>query len=238
MRARRKSIVIGIPSFGTVSLRWAMAYGQIVTPMNSICPRVAEVGYPVDVARNRIVSRALEMDSDPTHILFIDDDVIVSGHCLLQLLKADKDIVAGVYYTKSVYAEPLMFAPPGEGTLDYVPGSGLHRVWGHGMGLTLIRTEVFRRLRDEIDLGVDSQGNPRWYHTSGDEPDDEQCTEDLWFCRNAQAIGYERWVDTSPHAFGWHFDAKHNQGYPISQWDEYLKTGAATFEVPDFAEVD
>lgn len=229
---RRKNVLIGIPTLGTVSTRWAMAYAALCTPMNSACPRACEVGLPVDQARNKIARLAI--DSDATHVLFVDDDVLIHPHALLQLLAADKDIVSGVYFTKGEFSEPLIFGDPGEGTMPYVPNSGLHEAYGHGMGLTLIRASVFREMRARIDLGTDPRGNPRWFYPSGDVPGEGlRATEDLWFLANAHEAGFKCFVDTHPYAFGWHFDARAQQGYPARQWAQYLESGRVEFEVPD-----
>lgn len=47
----------------------------------------------IDTARNTTAKIALETESD--YVLFIDDDVLIPKDALFQLLKADKDIVAG-----------------------------------------------------------------------------------------------------------------------------------------------
>lgn len=230
----RKYIVIGIPTRGTVSARWALAYAALCTPMNTAVPRVCEVGLPVDQARNKIVRIALDLPDAATHILFLDDDVIMHPHLLLQLLKADRDIVSGVYFTKGEPSEPLIFGEPGEGTAVYVPGSGLHKVYGHGMGMALIRTGVFRTMQEKLDLGTDARGNPRWFYTSGDVPGEGlRATEDLWFLGRAHEAGFDCWVDTHPFALGWHFDMATQEGYPAPQWRQYLDTGCPQFEVPD-----
>ncbi len=233
---KRNHIVIGIPTLGTVSMRWAIAYGSICTPMNTVVARIVKEGLPVDQARNDIVVKTLALSGEPTHLMWIDDDVIVHPHCLLQLLKAAKDIVSGIYFSKSEHSEPLAFRPPSQGILDYIPGSGLHEVWGHGMGLTLVRTDIYRVMLDKVDLGKDERGNPRWYYTSGDEPGEGlRCTEDMWFCAKAHDAGFQCWVDMNPYALGWHYDYRTQQGYPRTQWHQYLHTGEVSFEVENEA---
>jgi hypothetical protein len=229
----RKHIIIGIPTLGVVSTRWALAYAALATPMNTVVARIIKEGLPVDQARNDIVAKTLALDGQPTHLMWLDDDVIPHPHCLLQLLRAGRDIVSGVYFTKSEESEPLIFATPGHGTLEYVPGSGLHRVWGHGSGLTLVRTDVYRRMQP-MDLGTDLRGNPRWYYTSGDQPGEGlRCTEDLWFCMKAAEAGYSCWVDMHPFALGWHYCYRRKTGYPEKQWRQFLETGEASFDVSD-----
>lgn len=217
-------------------MRWALAYAQIAAPMNTAVGRIVEQGFEVGVARNRIVARALDLSTAPTHILFIDDDVIVNPYSLLRLLEDDLDIVGGYYFTKEHVSEPLAFLPPGEGVLPYVPNSGIHKVWGIGMGLTLIRTDVFREMAKQLDLGKDVQGNPRWFYTEGNVPGEDRTTEDLWFCRHAHEAGFDVHIDSSSHVFGWHYCKDRQVGFPEDQWNEYVKTGSMTWHVPELVE--
>ena len=225
--------MIGLPTLGKVSMRWAIAHRGIRSPMNCAVGELIEQGRPVDIARNRIVKLAIEM-KDPTHVLFIDDDVLVHPHCLIQLLKNDVDIVSGVYFSKGDASEPLIFNEPGYGTMEYVPGTGLHKVWGHGMGLTLIKMDVFRRMSETVNLGTDELGSPRWFFTEGDEPGSgRQMTEDLWFCEKANEAGFDRHVDMSWWCFGWHYCMERETAFPEEQWKQFQQGKTVTFSFSD-----
>lgn len=231
---KRKYIVIGTPSFGTVSAQWAAAYRTLATPMNSQCFMNFKIGLEVGTARNAIVAETLAMDPQPTHVFFLDDDVVPPTPFLIrQLIKDDKPIVSGVYFTKNEFSEPVALLGHGEGTLTYIPGSGLHEVKVPSMGCCLIQTEVFRKMRDECDLGTDELGNPRWYLTRGDDPGEPDATEDSWFCDHAREAGYATYVDTSPYCFCWHWDNATNSAFPRPQWEEFQKTKSVSWEVPD-----
>lgn len=227
-------ILIGTPSFGVVSIRWSAAYRHISAPMNVGCFSSIKIGLEVGLARNLIVAEALEMDPAPSHIFFLDDDVIpITNNPIRQLIKHDEPIVSGVYFTKSEFSEPVALLGPSEGTLKYVPGTGLHEVCVPSMGICLIQTDVFRRIAENCDIGTDKLGNPRWYYTAGDEPGEIDHTEDAWFCANARKAGYKCLVDTSPHAFAWHWDEKSKVAFPIPQWEEFQKSNTLSWEVPD-----
>jgi len=230
----RKSIVIATPSFGKVSIRWAQNFRALATPMNSLCPCISEVGFPVDVARNRIVKISLGLECKPSHIFWLDDDVLCHPYSMLQLIAAKKDVIGGVYFTKDDHAEPLIFDEQYSSPSPYIPNSGIRKTWACGGGLTLVKTEVYRKMLDTLDLGKDDMGNPRWYYTSGDKPDESyRCNEDMWFADKANESGHEVWIDTSMMAFGWHYDIGAEKGYPTAQWAQYLATGKADWEVPD-----
>lgn len=242
----RDFIAMGIPTFGTVSIFWASrAFGMLRHPMNRVLRHYLILGSEVGVARNEIVAKALAVEEqDPgvrcSHVFFLDDDVLVHPECLLKLLAHELPIVSGLYFAKSAVPQALVLMEEGVAK-RWRPGD-LVDCWAHGMGLTLIDATVFRRLRDETDLGVDSQGNPAWYATTRDialvtsdgKPLIGNQTEDVTFLRRAAALGYQPRVDTSPQAFGFHWAHAEQRAYPLKQWWEFQKTGKITWtDTPD-----
>jgi hypothetical protein len=108
------------------------------------------------------------------------------------------------------------------------------------MGLTLVRTDVYRRMARECDLGRDRYGRPAWYRTTGAETATVEDgvmwmggTEDLYFLDAAGRLGYRPIVDTSRLAFGWHYDRERRQGYPKKQWGQRLRGEPIVWDTPD-----
>lgn len=241
-RGPREVIVVGIPTFGMVSVYFMGRLYNLRMPMNRIVRQVYCVGKEVGDARNEIVSKALQIEQDdPTmrcsKILFLDDDVLCHQDALLKLLSHNRPIVSGLYYTKSAVPTPLVLHGEFGGTAtSWTPGD-LVECWAHGMGLTLVDAEVFRRLRDETDLGVDKHGYPAWFKTTRDDalvksdgtPAITNQTEDVYFLRRAASLGYAPAVDTSFETFGWHFDHKTFTAYPSAQWREFCAHGTVTW---------
>lgn len=225
----RKCIVIGIPSFGTVSTYWAQAYRSLRIPMNSVSHEIFKLGLEVGQARNLIVSETLRDFSEASHIFFLDDDVIPHACCLLQLLEAKKPIVGGVYYVKELFGSPLIFGPPCEGMIDYIPGTGLQQVYAVGGGFVLIETDIFRMMQENLDLGTDDLGNPKWFQTL----DESKMNEDYYFFNRAAELNIECWIDMSSYTFAWHFDIHKQKGYPQKQWEEYIQKGTASWKISD-----
>jgi hypothetical protein len=238
--APRPVIALGIPSFGMVHLFFTARLLNLRMPMNRIVRHFYIVGKEVGDARNEIVAKALAIeDNDPSlrcsHVFFIDDDVLFHPDVLLKLLSHDRDIVSGLYYTKSSVPTPLVLHGDFGGTArDWTPGD-LVECAGHGMGLTLINADVFRKMRD--CLSVDAHGYPEWFKTTKDSsllrpdgiPQMFNQTEDMAFLTKAAALGYQPAVDTSASAFGWHLDTKAQTAYPAAQWKEFLATGKVTW---------
>jgi len=239
-------VALGIPSLGTISMHWAASFSDLCWPMNYGVAKFFVLGKAVAEARNEIVARALAWatgDDEITHLFFLDDDVLVGRSALPTLMSRHVPIVSGVYFNKGSACEPLIFPASLGGTDPFIPDR-FYRVWGHGMGLTLIRMEVFRRMRDELDLGQDEFGNPMWFRTirhesflCGKHEAALNQSEDLYFCELAEKLDIPRYIDTSRAAFGWHFDRHSQVGYPIQQWREYHDTDQMTWQTPDGQQV-
>jgi len=242
----KEFIAIGIPTYGTVDIFWATrAFGMLRHPMNRDVRQYIILGQEVGLARNEIVAKALAVEkSDPTkrcsHVFFIDDDVYLHPESLLKLLSDARPIVGGLYFAKTQVPQALVLMEDGVET-KWFPGE-IVDCWAHGMGMTLIQADVFRRLRDETDLGTDARGNPNWFETQQDAPvlkaDGTPAfhshTEDVAFLRRAAALGYQPGVDTSAPAFGFHYSRAEQRGYPLKQWFEFQQHGRITWtDTPD-----
>lgn len=239
----RPVIALGIPSFGMVHLFFAARLYNLKMPMHRIVRHFYIVGKEVGQARNEIVARALQIEQDDpslrcSHVFFLDDDVLCHPEALTKLLAHQLPIVSGLYYAKTQVPTPLVLHGDYGGVArSWTPGDVVPCA-GHGMGLTLIDADVFRRLRDETDLGVDAGGHPNWFTTRRDEsilradgvPAVMNQTEDMAFLERAKALGYQPHVDTSAQAFGWHLDTRTMAAFPSKQWAEFTTAGTVTWE--------
>ncbi len=200
------AIVVGIPTFGMVSHYFAQARQSQQFPLVSSSMDYYVLGKPIAEARNEIVDYALRMDAN--YIYWLDDDVIPPADAFLKLWKHQKDIINGVYWSKSNPPMPLLF----RGHLD-MPYLNWHvgdliEIDAAGNGLTLVKTEVYRKISETV-------GGP-WYSTEyGSFPGVKQTpynnTEDLYFYWKAKQAGYKIWADTSVQAM--HFDKNNNVMY-------------------------
>lgn len=238
----REFIAFGVPSFGLVHLFWVQGLMGLRMPMNRIVRHFHIFGKEVGDARNEIVARALAVEErEPglrcSHVFFLDDDVLIHPDALVQLMSHDRDIVSGLYYAKCAVPTPLILDDDFGGTVrSWSPGD-LVECAGHGMGLTLIKAEVFRRMRDAGALGVDPFGHPAWFKTTRDHlvrgsgaPVMVNQTEDMAFLDKARALGYRPCVDTSNATFGFHWQQSERRAYPLKQWAEVQAKGTITWE--------
>lgn len=238
---RPKMICLCTPSLGTVSMWWARALTSIAWPQNigkyihfiqdDKADEIAET-------RNRIVSEILALEDKHNvaidSLFWVDDDVIVTAGSLLQLYSHQRPIASGVYFTKGEPSNPLIYPERLGGVSPFVPDR-VFEVWGHGMGLALVKAEVYKKLAKQV--GKDKYGRPAWYKTNREFKVmngmlDCGGTEDLYFCDKAGKRGYQPLVDCSKHAFGWHYDLKAGVGYPRRQWGQWAKQQSVTWQTP------
>lgn len=202
------AVVVGIPTFGMVSHFFAQARQSQQFPLVSSSMDYYVKGKPIAEARNEIVEYALRMDAD--YIYWLDDDVIAPADSFLKMWKHQKDIVNGVYWSKSNPPMPLLF----RGHLE-MPYLNWHvgdfiEIDAAGNGLTLVKTDVYRKISETV-------GGP-WYSTEyGSFPGVKQTpynnTEDLYFYWKAKQAGFKIWADTSIQAF--HYDKNSDVMYQM-----------------------
>ncbi len=239
---KTRIIAVCIPTLGLLHVNWVAAFMELIWPLNTGKAQLFVTGKSVAEARNETVARALSIeneDREVTHLFWIDDDVIIPRTALLQLLRHRRSIASGVYFTRAELGEPLIFPNAGGGTLEFIPDRAFE-VWGHGMGLTLVETEVYRKMQQELDLGTDQFGYPAWYRTTGGEDCkvekqilDSGGTEDLYFLDRAGKIGFTGFVDCTANAFGWHHERKSNKGYPEKQYKQMKKGQPIVWETSE-----
>ena len=134
-------------------------------------------GCYVEDNRNGCVQYALNTGIDFTHFLWIDGDMIFPGDALVRLLAHDKDIVGANYRQRTPpYKHAGVYEDRSGAPLSQ---SGLHRMIQLPTGLMLVRFDIYRKMPYPwFKPGLHSE--PR---------------DDIYFCRQATAMGYEIWAD-------------------------------------------
>lgn len=173
-------------------------------------------------ARNILAARFLQ--SQATHLLFIDADIGFHPDTVTRLLAADKDVASAVYpkkaYNWSIIEGKLRencSEPVHMMGLDYnmnlegntaTAENGFVRVLDAATGFMLIKRHVLERMNEMYagslacvnDLpGLDSPGYVKEYVALFDcmiDPDTRRyLSEDFAFVRRAQQAGFEIWAD-------------------------------------------
>lgn len=150
-------ILIGSPMTGSLRAEWVLGrYGQVIPCNWAVNEQIqwinsySPIRFQVADARNLIVANLLEMKKE--WLFFIDHDVILPPTTFITIndymIRKEYPIVSGLYFTKSVPSEPLIYR--GMGTGYYSKWKMGDKVWvsGHGMGCTLIHSSILKEMWD------------------------------------------------------------------------------------------
>jgi hypothetical protein len=146
-------ILIGTPTCGIVRMEWVNARFGATIPCNwshidvlqSISPYVP-IGYSVADAENLTAKVVVEGGFE--WFLSIEDDNVIPRDAFIRInkymVKGDVPVVSGLYFTKSVPPEPIMYR--GFGTGYYADWKMGDKVWVTGVpfGFTLIHSSLIK----------------------------------------------------------------------------------------------
>lgn len=213
-----KSLFIGLPIYGQVDPNFFKSCLKLVAEFSvnsSILPWIGDSLIPR--ARNAITSRFLE--SDCTHLLMIDSDLIFSNEQISRIASHDEDIVSGFYPKKQ--EGPCQMVCNSLDTAVSPRENGLLEIKYAGTGFICIARRVFEAMihayRDTIEYVPDQQpGRTEWdlwpvgvYKFPNGKS--RYLSEDWFFCQRAIDLGFKVWADT-------HILLKHSGTaiYPLS----------------------
>lgn len=191
-------------------------------------------------ARNVLTHQFLE--SQATHLMWIDADIGFNAMDIITMLIADKDIVCGIYprreidwagvsqaveagvppeelsnYAGSFAIKPLDSSVEGQET----DADGLFEIEGGGTGFMLIKRCVFDALSEDVsdyvsDYLPDRRMIKEFYSTTIEPGSGRLIAEDYHFCRQARNHGFKvyaaPWVHLK-HAGTYVFDRRFDPGW-------------------------
>jgi len=169
-------------------------------------------GFTVADSRNFLVNKAIKEGID--YIFFVDDDVLIPRNGLVQLVSHKADIVGGFYYRKyhplesvgmhvnendePVPIEVLTNNMIKDGKNGYKIGDVIHDTLVLPSGITLIKTDVFKRM------------DAPWYRTCTIKGR-ATITEDTYLCQKLRDLKYD--IITDLGVQGVHIDKQRNLLY-------------------------
>jgi hypothetical protein len=184
-------------------------------------------------ARNVLTHQFLE--SNATHLMWIDSDIGFNATDIVSMLIADRDIVCGIYPKKEVdwarVAEAARAGAPPEELRNHAglfaikllddsadglaaDPDGLLEIAAGGTGFMLIKRGVFDALSDVVpEYAPDERPIKEFYATTTDAESGRLITEDYHFCALARGHGFKiyaaPWVrlgHAGTYVFDHHFD--------------------------------
>lgn len=154
----RTRLLIITPTLGIVRMEWAMSrYGQAMPTnwsaasaslgMGNVVPMHYLVADAQNLGCEDIVAKGFEW------LLLWEDDVIAPLDALLRMnlhmREAVTPIVTGLYFTKGLFSEPIIYR--GQGTGSFVNFKLGDKVWADGVptGFLLIHSSIIKLMWDE-----------------------------------------------------------------------------------------
>lgn len=168
------------------------------------------------ITRARNLLTAMFLETDCTHLLFIDSDIEFQPDAIIRALAYDKPIIAGAYPKKHLNKEAVKQGKTGANyainfkVYDTQENkirveNGIAEVLDASTGFFLIKREVIEKMikeYPELHYKNDSNTDPKFnkymyaFFDTGIDPEDRRyLSEDYYFCRLWQKLGGEIWVD-------------------------------------------
>jgi len=139
------------------------------------------MGSEIAMQRQQLVDEAL--DTDCTHILWLDSDMDFPTNLLDGFLSHDKDIIACNYSTRVPPHRPVAFKSVNDLDVRIVSGNGIEQTYAVGLGAMLVKREVYDTLpRPHFSV----EWNDDYTSLSG---------EDIYFCNKANEAGYKIYIE-------------------------------------------
>lgn len=151
-------ILVSTPTTGLVRMEWVNArYSQTIPTnwshvdvQNWMSPHIP-LGYQIADAENLAAKVVVEQDFE--WMLSIEHDNVLPENALVKInqymIKGDVPVVGGLYFTKSVPPEPILYRQKGRGFFaDWKLGE---KVWVSGLpwGFTLIHGSLIKKIWEE-----------------------------------------------------------------------------------------
>lgn len=204
-----KRVLIATPTTGIVRMEWVNGRYRQTIPTNWSHVDIQQwlnpyvpINYQIADAENLIAKVVVEHDFE--WFLSWEHDNIPSGSDAIirineYMLKGDVPIVGGLYFTKSVPPEPMIYRGRGNGYYtDWKMGD---KVWASGLpfGFTLINGKIIKEMwKDAPEYVVNGITTRRVFNAPNEHFSDPEAggslsnsgTSDLEFCHRIMTNGY------------------------------------------------
>ncbi len=219
----KQIVVIGMPATNQVATWFAMDFARLMLymakrrPSVRVIPMVSE-GSLIPQQRQMLVAAA--MQTEATHMMWLDTDMRFPPDTLARLMDRNLDIVGANYSERRPPFRPVAFRNWNDMNLRAYTkpdSTGLERVAAIGSGALLVRMDVYRKLDIPHYLVGWSTAKAAFLG------------EDMYFCFKAGQDGYEIFVDHDvsqqiKHVGGMTFTNEDSVGYALANPDKVQYT--------------
>ena len=201
-----KVLLATLNKTGFVSINYMMS---LMNTMRALAEKKIEFSLYFDVGKSgvdlpRSQAASYFLNSDCTHMMFIDDDMARQAELINRLMSFDLDIVGVPYRQKTVERGFNMRIETGKDFERMKEEPTLFGVHDIATGLLLIKKNVFETLKDKVEWVLGQQSSDKigmfFRHAVVDDlianPGGEKAymSEDFFFCRLARDNGFKIWA--------------------------------------------
>lgn len=185
----KEKIMMGITTYKYVT---SIAFGHLMATLldgvnTGLVKRLQiEADMYISEARNNMVREALRLfaQKEITHLLLIDDDMLLLPGTILKLVEANVPVVSGVYYTRDLRPVAYNFEPTFH-FLKELPYTGTINVDGTGCGCLLLDCMLLDEMRQKYN-------DEYWFQSTVSKDIngmDRYLGEDVFFFKRLKAMG-------------------------------------------------
>jgi hypothetical protein len=222
------NIFLATPMYG------GMCSGEYTKAILALKQEIEKEGWGLSTAfiyNESLINRArndltkLFLESDSTHLLFIDADIYFNAKDIIRLVKEDKHIIGGLYPLKKIdwgkvrsavlagnpefYKNGFNYVFTQKNENDFIKSNEVQEVSGLGTGYMLIKREVFDIIDAEkytnnslmFKNSVDKT-TKNFFSLEIDEETNTLLSEDYYFCKSWTKTGGK--VYLAPYAVAKH----------------------------------
>ena len=177
-------IAISVPVRDIVTASFSYSLAMLTKKCGEISKKITlnmVMGSEISSQRQQLVEQALETNA--THILWLDSDMKFPSDIIERLLSHDKDIVACNYSTRVPPHRPVAFTSEYDMDERLTEDKGISEVFAVGMGCMLVNIDVYKNMKKP------------YFSVSWNEDYTSLQGEDLYFCKKASENNYKVWID-------------------------------------------
>jgi hypothetical protein len=181
-------VAICVPCRDMVHSLFAFSLNQMMQychHVNIKATLLMKTGSLISQQREFLADDALE--TNPTHIMWLDSDMMFPPDIVERLLDHDLNIVACNYPTRGLPFKGVAYRSIGDWNSwlgNEVSESGIDLVEGVGMGCMLVKASVYHHIQRP------------WFEIKWNPVHKAHIGEDFYFCTKAREYGYEIAIDT------------------------------------------
>ena len=202
----KPSVMIAMPCYDSVKVSTMVSVIKVIQQLakSGVAVGINTMKSPlIHQARNYLTS--VFLNSDFTHLLFLDSDVEFEPEAVLRMLVAKKDVICTPYRVKSMEVDKKMYTVELKKDARMEPGEIIEITAGP-TGIMLINRDVFKKIIEKFpDLKIKNPVFPeagpdhKYYYNFFDFTfeDGYSAGEDVSFCKLVQKLGFKIYANTA-----------------------------------------